>query len=192
MPLRVCAADHLAAAGTVVISSALQRGLQQIRPELDRHSSAALLRQTARFDPDPSRRRIARLVLANQGDVSAARRQWLLRAQGWGESPLTLWCSSNKRWRREPWANRSSPIAAGKSCCNASQLQPPARTPSITWASRAENSTNNCYGALPPTPLLWPLPWTGTANGKTPAPDCIWPLGGALARSRYGTPTRVR
>ena len=78
-----------AAAGTVVISSALQRGLQQIRPELDRHSSAALLRRTARFDPDPSRRRIARLVLANQGDVSAARRQWLLRAQGWGESPLT-------------------------------------------------------------------------------------------------------
>ncbi|MDA7985629.1 MAG: hypothetical protein MPI81_02235, partial [Synechococcus sp. H1_metabat_bins_2.tsv.006] len=62
-----------AAAGTVVISSALQRGLQQIRPELDRHSSAALLRRTARFDPDPSRRRIARLVLANQGDVSAAR-----------------------------------------------------------------------------------------------------------------------
>ena len=79
----------IAAAGTVVISSALQRGLQQIRPELDRHSSAALLRRTARFDPDPSRRRIARLVLAKQGDVSAARRQWLLRAQGWGESPLT-------------------------------------------------------------------------------------------------------
>ena len=79
----------IAAAGTVVISSALQQGLQQIRPELDRHSSPTLLRRTARFDPDPSRRRLARLILANQGDVSAARQQWLLRAQGWGESPLS-------------------------------------------------------------------------------------------------------
>ena len=79
----------IAAAGTVAISSALQQRLQQIRPELDRHSSATLLRRTARFDPDPSRRRLARLILANQGDVSAARQQWLLRAQGWGESPLS-------------------------------------------------------------------------------------------------------
>ena len=79
----------IAAAGTVVISSALQQRLQQIRPELDRHSSATLLRRTARFDPDPSRRRLARLILATQGDVSAARQQWLLRAQGWGDNPLS-------------------------------------------------------------------------------------------------------
>lgn len=79
----------IAAAGTVVISSALQQGLQQIRPELDRHSSPTLLRRTARFDPDPSRRRLARLILANQGDVSAARQQWLLHAQGWGDNPLS-------------------------------------------------------------------------------------------------------
>ena len=79
----------IAAAGTVLISHGLQQGLQQKRPELDRHSSAALLRRTARFDPDPSRRRRARLVLANQADVSASRRQWLLRGQGWGDSPLS-------------------------------------------------------------------------------------------------------
>ena len=77
------------AASTAVISGALQQGLQQLKPELDRHSSAALLRRTARFDPDPSRRQRARLILANQPDVSAARQQWLLRAQGWGNSPLT-------------------------------------------------------------------------------------------------------
>ena len=79
----------VAAAGAVVVSSVLQQALRQRRPELQHTSSAALLRRTARFDPDPSRRRIARLILANQGDVSAARRQWLLRGQGWGNSLLS-------------------------------------------------------------------------------------------------------
>ena len=161
-----------AAAGTVVISSALQRGLQQIRPELDRHSSAALLRRTARFDPDPSRRRVARVVLANQGDVSAARRQWLLRAQGWGESPITPVVLKQQALAARALGQQEQSDRIWQELFNASQRRHPAPTPSTTWASREGNSISNCCSALPPTPRLWPLLWTGTANGKTPAPDC--------------------
>ena len=70
----------VATAGTAL---ALQQQLLQRRPPLERSSDATLLRRSARFDPDPLRRRQARLILAAQPQTSAARRRWLLRAQAW-------------------------------------------------------------------------------------------------------------
>ena len=49
----------------------------------ERGGDATLLRRSARFDPDPLRRRQARVILAAQPQTSAGRRRWLLRAQAW-------------------------------------------------------------------------------------------------------------
>ena len=70
----------VATAGTAL---ALQQLLLQRRPPLERGSDATLLRRSARFDPDPLRRRQARVILAAQPQASAGRRRWLLRAQAW-------------------------------------------------------------------------------------------------------------
>ena len=54
------------------------------RPLLNRWSSPALLRRTARYSPDPSRRRQARLVLAAASDNPGEQLSWLA-GQGWGQ-----------------------------------------------------------------------------------------------------------
>ena len=72
------------AAATAAAATGLQQLLLQKRPPLQTTSSANLLRRTARFDPDPLRRRQARLILASPAGTSAARKRWLLQGQGWG------------------------------------------------------------------------------------------------------------
>jgi len=54
------------------------------RPPLNRWSSATLLLRTARYSPDPSRRRQSRLVLAAASQTPREQIHWLT-AQGWGE-----------------------------------------------------------------------------------------------------------
>lgn len=77
----------LAIAAIALATAATAAGLQQLmlqrRPPLERTSGATLLRRSARFDPDPQRRRLARLILAAQPQASAARRHWLLQGQAW-------------------------------------------------------------------------------------------------------------
>ena len=54
------------------------------RPLLNRWSSPALLRRTARYSPDPSRRRQARLVLAAASGSPGEQINWLA-GQAWGQ-----------------------------------------------------------------------------------------------------------
>ena len=72
------------AAATAATAAGLQQQLREKRPPLQAGSPANLLRRTARFDPDPLRRRQARLILASQTGTSASQRRWLLQGQGWG------------------------------------------------------------------------------------------------------------
>ena len=55
------------------------------RPPLNRWSSTTLLRHTARYSPDPSRRRQARLVLAAASDNPTNQLYWLAE-QAWGKN----------------------------------------------------------------------------------------------------------
>ena len=182
----------IAAAGTVVISSALQRGLQQIRPELDRHSSAALLRRTARFDPDPSRRRIARLVLANQDDVSAARRQWLPGSRLGREPTGSCGAQTTSASRAGPGPTGAIRSLLARAVATLPSSGPQRRCPllpgpawrgkpSATAAAlcRPPRGSGRCCGLGPPT-------------ARPPSRIASSGLGGALARSRYGTPARLR
>jgi len=71
------------AVGSALGLALLQQGLLRLRPPLSSHSSAELLRRSSRFDPDPARRREARLIQAQalSGDPSAQLQ--LLRRQAW-------------------------------------------------------------------------------------------------------------
>ena len=61
------------------------RGVLRARqPPLDRWSAPPLVRRIARYSPDPSRRRQARLVLAAQTSSPRERLAWLA-GQGWGK-----------------------------------------------------------------------------------------------------------
>ena len=61
-----------------------RNALMRNRPPLNRWSSATLLRRTARYSTDPSRRRQARLVLAAASQDPNDRLYWL-GGQAWGE-----------------------------------------------------------------------------------------------------------
>ena len=67
-----------------VLLVAGRNALVRERPPLNRWSSPALLRRTARYSPDPSRRRQARLVLAAASEGPDDRLYWLA-GQAWGE-----------------------------------------------------------------------------------------------------------
>lgn len=67
-----------------VLLVAGRNALAQRRPPLNRWSSAALLRRTARYSPDPSQRRQARLVLAAASEGPNEQLYWLA-GQAWGE-----------------------------------------------------------------------------------------------------------
>lgn len=67
-----------------VLLMAGRNALAQRRPLLNRWSSTALLRRTARYSPDPSRRRQARLVLAAASEGPNEQLHWLA-GQAWGE-----------------------------------------------------------------------------------------------------------
>ena len=67
-----------------VLLVAGRNALAQQRPFLNRWSSTVLLRRTARYSPDPSRRRQARLVLAAASDSPSDHLYWLT-GQAWGE-----------------------------------------------------------------------------------------------------------
>ena len=61
------------------------RGMLRARqPPLDRWTAPPLVRRTARYSPDPSRRRQARLVLAARTSSPRERLTWLA-GQGWGQ-----------------------------------------------------------------------------------------------------------
>ena len=79
----------MALLGTVSLLSwvllvAGRNALAQRRPLLNRWSSPALLRRTARYSPDPSRRRQARLVLAAASGSPNEQLYWLA-GQAWGQ-----------------------------------------------------------------------------------------------------------
>ena len=61
-----------------------RHALAQRRPPLNRWSSTTLLYRTARYSPDPSRRRQARLVLAAASEGPGDQLYWL-SGQAWGE-----------------------------------------------------------------------------------------------------------
>jgi len=71
------------ALGTAIALALLQQQLLRQRPSLNSNSDLSFLRRSARFDPDPQRRREARLILVGQVVDSASQLQ-LLRGQGWG------------------------------------------------------------------------------------------------------------
>ena len=68
------------ALGTAFALAALQQLLLATRPSLTAASKPILLNRSARLDPDPIRRREARLILATQQPNQLD----LLRGQGWG------------------------------------------------------------------------------------------------------------
>lgn len=67
-----------------VLLVAGRNALAQRGPLLNRWSSPALLRRTARYSPDPSQRRQARLVLAAASEGPHEQLYWL-SGQAWGE-----------------------------------------------------------------------------------------------------------
>lgn len=71
------------AVGSGLGLAVLQQGLLRLRPPISSHSSAELLRRSSRFDPDPSRRREARLLLAQSLNEDPRAQLQLLRGQGW-------------------------------------------------------------------------------------------------------------
>ena len=72
------------AAGTALAAAGLQQLLRQARPELSNRSSDRLIHRSGRFDPDPERRRQARLLQAAALADDPATRSRLLQGQGWG------------------------------------------------------------------------------------------------------------
>ena len=71
------------ALGTAIALGALQQQLVRQRPSLNSNSDLSFLRRSARLEPDPQRRREARLILVGQ-QVDSASQLELLRGQGWG------------------------------------------------------------------------------------------------------------
>lgn len=76
------------AAGTALAAAGLQQALLRVRPDLTNQSSDRLVHRTGRFDPDPERRRQARLLQAAGLAEDPATRSQLLRGQGWGHGLL--------------------------------------------------------------------------------------------------------
>lgn len=76
------------AAGTALAAAGLQQALLRARPALTNESSDRLVHRTGRFDPDPGRRRQARLLQAADLAEDPATRLQLLRGQGWGQGLL--------------------------------------------------------------------------------------------------------
>lgn len=74
------------AAATGLALAGLQQLLQRARAPLSRESSPQLLHRSGRFDPDPERRRQARLVQAQQLANDPASQARLLAGQGWGST----------------------------------------------------------------------------------------------------------
>lgn len=72
------------AAGTALAAAGLQQALRQARPELNNRSDDRLIHRSGRFDPDPERRRQARLLQAAAMAEEPASRSQLLWGQGWG------------------------------------------------------------------------------------------------------------
>lgn len=80
------------AAGTALVAAGLQQALRQARPELSNSSGDRLIHRSGRFDPDPERRRQARLLQAAALADDPATHWQLLRGQGWGGGLLPPWC----------------------------------------------------------------------------------------------------
>ena len=69
---------------SAAVLAGLQAVLLQHRPGLNTSSSSSFVSRTARFDPDPSRRREARLILASRQADAPENQLRLIQNQGWG------------------------------------------------------------------------------------------------------------